>query len=130
MRVAVLACLVFTMVQTSKPSTRRPDPECFRPLEEVCATDTCHAYELHVDVLRAGGSCYGVATAGRCGSLRTTHRGDGFASETRYFDKAGKLIAVRTASDLFTHHQTCPNWKHYGVVPKCRVTNVTQLCKP
>jgi hypothetical protein len=56
-----------------------------------------------LDTLRAGGNCYGVVTVGRCGAYRTAHRGipTGFASETRYFDKGGKLIAVRTDGDFF-----------------------------
>jgi hypothetical protein len=71
-----------------------------------------------------------MGTIGRCGRLRITHRGDGFTSETRYFDKSGKLIGVRTGSDCLSDNPTCPDWTHYGVLPKCRVTNVTQLCKP
>jgi hypothetical protein len=124
---AYLLCAL-ALEQTSKPSTARRDPECFRSLEEFCATDKCHTYQAQLDTMRGNGYCYG--TAGRCGPFRITHRGDGFVSETRYFDKAGKLIAVRTARDSHTGHPTCPDRKHYGVVPKCRVANVTQLCKP
>ena len=97
MRVAVVACLLCAMApgQVPKPSAPAPDPECFRPLEEFCAPDTCPTYAAQVDSLRAGGNCYGAATVGRCGTFRTTHRGDGFVSETKSFtDRAGKLVAV------------------------------------
>ena len=67
------------------------------------------------------------------GGHATSHRPSdlfGFTSETRYFDKSGKLIGVRTSGDCLIDNPTCPDWTHYGAVPKCRVTNVTQLCKP
>ena len=53
---------------------------------------------------------------------------DGFVSETKYFDKAGKLVAVRTESDVPKMNRACPAWTHYAVIT-CRVTNVKQLCK-
>lgn len=70
--------------QTSKPSTARSDPGCFRSLEEFCATGECRTYEAQLDTMRASGYC---GTVGRCGPLRITHRGDGFVSETRYSTK-------------------------------------------
>ncbi len=82
MRVAVLACLLSAMValQPPKRSSAELDPECFRPLEEFCLTDKCHAYKAELSALRGDGDCYGRATMGRCGPHRITHRSDGFAS--------------------------------------------------
>ena len=113
MRVAVLACLLSAMVamQPPKRSSAELDPECFRPLEEFCLTDKCHAYKAELSALRGDGDCYGRATMGRCGPHRITHRSDGFAStQTRYFDKAGQLVAVRTEHDVMTGNPACPNW--------------------
>jgi hypothetical protein len=132
MRVAMLACLLSAMValQPPKPSSAVPDPQCFRRLQEFCLTDKCLAYKAELRVLRGDGDCYGAATIGRCGPHRITHRGDGFVSQTRYFDKAGKLVAVRTAFDVMTGNPACQDWTHYGIVTKCEVTSITQLCKP
>ena len=143
MRVVVLACALSSMValQAPKRSSPEPDPECFRPLEEFCLTDKsvffdvrwrreCLAYTAELRALRGKGDCYGLATIGRCGPHRITYQSDGFVSQTRYFDKAGKLVAVRTAHDVMTGNPACPDWRHYGIVTKCQVTNITQLCKP
>ena len=131
MRVAVLACLLSAMVALQPPprSSAEPDPQCFRPLEEFCLTDKCLAYKAELRALRGDGDCYGRATIGRCGPHRITHRGDGFVSQTRYFDKAGKLVAVRTERDVMIGNPACPYWTHYGIVTTCHVTNITQLCK-
>jgi hypothetical protein len=130
MRVAVLGCLLGALIpdQASTPSRPSRDPECFRPLEEFCASESCPTYAVQIARMRDGGSCYG--TVGRCGKYQITHRGDGFTSETRYFDKSGRLVAARTGSDCLRDNRTCPDWNHYGAVITCRVTNVKQLCNP
>ena len=135
MRLAGLVFLLWAMAlhQPPKPSPPTRDPFCFRPLEfrpleELCAPDKCPTYAAHVETLRAGGTGYDVATVGRCGRFETTHRWIGFAGqETRYFDKSGRLVAVRVESDVFLKDE-CPWWTHYGAVVTCRVTNVKQLC--
>lgn len=147
MRVAVLACLLAALMprQAPKPSPATRDPYCFRPLEEFCARDTCLTYAAQLETLQAGGysarvkipdfvrrrrECSAGGTVGRCGPFRTTHRSSGLAAETRYFDKAGKLIAVRVDTDMYLGHHVCPDWQHYGSPITCRVTDVRLLCKP
>jgi hypothetical protein len=140
----MLACLLVTLMprQASKPSPPTRDPFCFRPLEEFCARDTCLPYAAQLETIKAGGysaeletmkaagaDCSHAGTVGKCGSLRTTHRSDGFHAQTRYFDKAGKLIAVRVETDVFLK-DACPFWTHYGASTACRVTDVKLLCKP
>jgi hypothetical protein len=77
----------------------------------------------------------GLASADRnsgevLGRFQTTHRWLGFAGqETRYFDKAGKLIAVRVETDVFLKDEG-PFWRHYGAAIACRVINMNLLCKP
>ena len=130
MRVAVLVCVLVGLmprqVVETPPSTR--DPFCFRPLEEFCARKLCVTYAEQVKTMRSGGNC-SATSFGRCGALRITYTSNGLHSETRYFDKAGKLIAVRTATDVYVNVPACPDWTHYGTEIKCRVTNV-KLCKP
>jgi hypothetical protein len=147
MRVAVLACLLVALMppQGSKPASPTPDPYCFRPLEGFCARDKCPTYAAQIETLQAGGysaqvkirdferrrpECTAEGTVGRCGPFRTTHRSNGFTAETRYFDKAGKLIAVRVDTDVYLGHNVCPDWQHYGSPITCRVTDVKLLCKP
>jgi hypothetical protein len=133
MRLSLLLCLlaVTAPVQPPGPSAQARDPECYRPLDEFCPPGTCSTYAKHVEKLRGGGHCYGTATIGRCGPFRTTHEGgNGFWSETRYYDKAGNLVAARTDGDVGFDNRTCPTWKHYGAVVTCKVTRITQLCKP
>jgi hypothetical protein len=133
MRGAVLACLLGA-VAADQPSKRSPairDPFCFRPLDEFCAAkDKCPTYATHVERLRAAG-CPRMETVGRCGTLRVTHRSDCLHGETRYFDKAGKLVAVRVWTDVYLK-DSCPDWQHYGAVVTCQLTNTNmkQLCKP
>lgn len=129
MRVAILACLLVALTPRQAPKSSPPtrDPFCFRPLEEFCARNKCVTHAAQVETMRAGGNC-SVTSFGGCGTLRTTYRGGGFDSETRYFDKAGKLIAVRAGTDVYLT-PACPDWIHYGAEIKCRVTNV-KLCKP
>ena len=131
MRIAVLACLLSGVIALQPPerSSAELGPECFRPLEEFCLTDKCHAYKAELSALRGDGDCYGRATIGRRGPHRITHRSDGFSAQTRYFDKAGKLVAVRTERDTMTGNPACQTWTHYGIVTTCQVTNITQLCK-
>ena len=130
MRVAVLVCVLVGLmprqVVETPPSPR--DPFCFRPLEEFCARKLCVTYAEQVKTMRSGGNC-SATSFGRCGALRITYTSNGLHSETRYFDKAGKLIAVRTATDVYVNVPACPDWTHYGTEIKCRVTNV-KLCKP
>jgi len=78
----------------------------------------------------AGGDCNSEGAIGRYGALRTTHRSNGFTGETRYFEKGGKLIAVRADTDVFLGKDAYPNWTHYGAAITCPVTNVKRLCKP
>ncbi len=145
MRVALLACVLVASMprQAATPSPPTRDPFCFRPLEEFCAGDKCLAYAAQLETIRAGGysaqvemmkaaggDCSSAGTVGECGPLRTTHDGNGFTGETRLFDKAGKLIAVRVETDVFLNKDACPFWQHYGAVVTCRVTNVKLLCKP
>jgi hypothetical protein len=142
----MLACLLVALMplQAPKPSPPTRDPFCFRPLEEFCARDKCLTYAAQLETMQAGGyvaqleirdyesrrgGCTAAGTVGRCGPLRTTHRGNGFTAETRYFDKAGKLIAVRVDTDV-AMAEACPSWRHYGASITCRVTNVKLLCKP
>jgi hypothetical protein len=129
MRVAVLACVLVGLIPRqaveSPPSTL--DPFCFRPLEEFCARKECVTYAAQVKTMRAGGNC-SASSFGQCGTLRITYTSNGLHSETRYFDKAGKLIAVRTGTDVYLI-PACPDWTHYGAEIKCRVTNV-RLCNP
>jgi tetratricopeptide (TPR) repeat protein len=116
--------------QASTASAGERDPECFRPLAEFCATDKCQGYTARLATLRANrGSCQGAGSVGRCGSFRVLHQSDGFATETRYSDKTGTLVGVRTTSDFFGYPSACPNWKHYGVVPECQGRDFTQVCK-
>jgi len=142
MRLAMLVWLLWAMAlqQPPKPPPATRDPFCFRPLEEFCARDKCQTYSAKIQALKKGGSvaeveqrkaagrldCTGAGTVGRCGPLRTTHR----TGETRYFDKGGKLIAVRVETDMFLNNDTCPSWTHYGAAIKCAVTDVKLLCKP
>ena len=63
---------------------------------------------------RRRGECTSEGTVGRCGPLRTTHRSNGFTGESRYFNKAGKLIAVRVDTDVYLGNNVCPDWQHYG----------------
>ena len=133
MPVAVLACLMAALAvdQPSERSPATPDPFCFRPLEEFCtAKDKCSTYAVHVEKLRGSG-CPWMETVGRCGKLRVIHHSDGFHGETRYFDKAGKLVAVRVWTDVVLK-DACPDWQHYGAAVTCRLTNTNmrQLCKP
>jgi hypothetical protein len=124
----MLACLLVALMprQAPKPFPPTRDPFCFRPLEEFCARDKCLTYAAQLEAMKAGGyvaeletmkaaggDCTTAGTVGRCGPLRTTHRGDGFTGETRYFDKAGKLIAVRVDTDV-AMAEACPSWRHYG----------------
>jgi hypothetical protein len=142
----MLACLLMSLMprQTPKPSPPTGDPVCFRPLEEFCARDKCLAYAAQVQALKAGGfeteldimkaggrggDCTTAGTVGRCGAFRITHRSDGFTGETRYFNKAGKLVAVRAFFDV-VGGEACPGWRHYGASTTCQVTNVKLLCKP
>jgi hypothetical protein len=140
----MLLCLLMALMphQAPNPSPPTPDPFCFRPLEEFCARDKCLTYAAQLETIKAGGysaeiammkaaggDCTSAGTVGKCGSLRTTHYGDGFHAQTRYFDKAGKLIAVRAETDVFLKDE-CPYWTHYGASIACRVTNVRLLCKP
>lgn len=129
MRVAVLACVLVGLmppqVGETPPSTR--DPFCFRPLEEFCARKECVTYAEQVKTMRIGGNC-SATSFGRCGTLRITYTSNGLHSETRYFDKAGKLIAARTGTDVYLNVPACPDWTHYGAEIKCRVTNV-KFCK-
>ena len=129
MRGAVLACLLGALAadQPSKPSPANRDPFCFRPLAEFCARDKCLPYAAQVEFLRVG-CCGGGATVGRCGTLRVTHRSNGVHGDTRYFDKAGKLIAVRVWTDVVLT-DACPDWQHYGAVVTCRGTNWKDPCK-
>ena len=145
MRVALLACLLVALMprQAPKPSATTRDPFCFRPLEEFCARDKCLTYAAQLETLKAGGysaqveavkaaggDCTSAGTIGKCGPLRITYRSDGFSAQTRYFDKAGKLIAVRVETDVVLNHDACPDWTHYGASTACEVTNVKLLCKP
>ena len=147
MRVALLACLLVALMprQAPKPSPATRDPFCFRPLEEFCARDKCLTYAAQLKTMQAGGyvaqleirdferrrgECTAEGTVGRCGPLRTTHRSDGFTGETRYFNKAGTLIAVRVETDVYLSSAVCPDWTHYGASITCRVTDVKLLCKP
>ena len=123
MRLTVLAFLLLAMASDqAKSRTQPPDPFCFRPLEEFCARDKCLTYAAQLETIKAGGysaqvemmkaaggDCSTAGTVGRCGPLRTTHYSNGFTGETRYFDKAGKLIAVRVWTDVYwvvSHVQT------------------------
>ena len=143
MRVAILACLLVALMprQAPKPSATTRDPFCFRPLEEFCARDKCLTYAAQLKTIQAGGyvdqlairdferkrgDCTAEGTVGRCGPLRTTHR----TGETRYFNKAGTLIAVRVETDVYLRSAVCPDWTHYGASITCRVTDVKLLCKP
>ena len=147
MRVALLACLLVASMprQAPKPSPVTRDPYCFRPLEEFCARDTCLTYAAQLKKMQAGGyvaqleirdferrraECAAEGAVGRCGPLRTTHRSNGFTGETRYFHKAGTLIAVRVETDVYLGSAVCPDWTHYGASITCRVTDVKLLCKP
>jgi len=140
----MLACLLVASMprQAPEPSPPTRDPFCFRPLEEFCARDKCLTYAAQLETIKAGGyvaqiemlkaaggDCTAEGTIGRCGPLRITYRSDGFHAQTRYFDKAGKLIAVRAETDVFLK-DACPFWRHYGAPVTCRVTNVKLLCKP
>jgi hypothetical protein len=121
--VAMLACLLVALMprQAPKPSPPTRDPFCFRPLEEFCARDKCLTYAAQLETMKAGGyvaeletmkapgvDCTTAGTVGKCGPLRTTHYGDGFQAQTRYFDKAGKLIAVRVETDVFLKTRVHP----------------------
>jgi hypothetical protein len=89
-------------------------------------------FETELDIMKAGGrggDCTTAGTVGRCGAFRITHRSDGFTGETRYFNKAGKLVAVRAFFDV-VGGEACPGWRHYGASTTCQVTNVKLLCKP
>ena len=144
MRLIVLAFLLLAMASDQAKSRTQPrDPFCFRPLEEFCARDKCLTYAAQLETIKAGGysaqvemmkaaggDCTQAGTVGKCGSLRTTHYSDGFHAQTRYFDKAGKLIAVRVATDVYLGSPVCPFWRHYGASITCGVTNVKLLCKP
>lgn len=143
MRLIVLAFLLLAMASDQAKSRAQPrDPFCFRPLEEFCARDKCLTYAAQLETIKAGGysaqvemmkaaggDCTQAGTVGRCGPLWITHHSNGFTGETRYFDKAGKLIAVRVWTDVYLT-EACPDWQHYGAVVTCRVTNVKLLCKP
>ena len=145
MRVAMLACLLVALMprQASEPSSPTRDPCCFRPLEEFCARDKCLSYAAQLETMKAGGysaqveavkaaggDCTAAGTVGKCGPLRTTHHGEVFTTQTRYFDKAGKLIAVRVDTDVYLGNNICPDWQHYRASITCRVTDVKLLCKP
>ena len=144
MRVAVLTCLLAALMPGGQVSKSPPpiDPVCFRPLEEFCGRHKCLTYAAQLETMKAGGysaqvdmmkaagrNCTSAGTVGKCGSLRTTHHSDGNHAHTRYFDKAGKLIAVRVDLDVFLN-DACPYWTHYGASMACRVANVKLLCKP
>ena len=107
----MLASLFLAVVppQASTHSQPTRDPFCFRPLEEFCARDKCLTYAAQLETMQAGGyvvqvairdyerrrrDCTAAGTVARCGTLRITHRSDGFHAHTRYFDKAGTLIGA------------------------------------
>src|SRR3954447_13994300 len=142
----MLACLLVALMPRQAPKSSPPtqDLYCFRPLEEFCARDKCLTYAAQLETIKAGGysaqveirdyerrrgDCTAEGTVGRCGPLRTTHYSNGLTGETRYFDKAGKLIAVRVDTDVYLGNG-CPYWQHYGASITCRVTDVKLLCKP
>ena len=129
MRVNVFACALIALVpyQSPKPSPPTQDP-CFRPLEEFCARNACVPHAEQVKTMRASGNC-SATSFGRCGTRRITYTSNGLTAETRYFDKAGKLIAVRAERDVYIRYPACPYWTHYGAQIDCRVTDV-KLCKP
>jgi hypothetical protein len=124
-------CLLVALMprQAPKPSPATRNPYCFRPLEEFCARDTCLTYAAQLKKMQAGGyvaqleirdferrraECAAEGAVGRCGPLRATHRSNGFTGETRYFHKAGTLIAVRVETDVYLAVAVCPDLTHYG----------------
>ena len=129
MRVAILACLLVALMPRQAPKSSRltRDPFCSQSLEEFCARNKCVTDAAQVKTMRTRGNC-SVTSFGKCGTLRTTYRSGDFDSETRYFDKAGKLIAVRAGTEVYLT-TAGPDWAHYGAVIKCRVTNL-KLRKP
>lgn len=99
-----------------------PEPRCFETMEAFCAGRECPGYDTWIDEFRRRVRESPLpAVEGTCADLRFTSRGNGFVSQSEYFDEAGRLVAVRTTTDVITN-QTCPGWTHYGRPLTCKET--------
>ena len=122
-------CAVAVDVALEPAITAVPPQPCFQPLG--CRNDSCPDYTASVAETRrigASGAC-AFAAVGTCGGLRLTQVGDGFVSETSYFDGAGKLVAVRMGTDFATN-SSCPGWTHYGRRLTCEEIVTVDYCAP
>jgi hypothetical protein len=107
-----------------------PQEECFLPLEMYCRNRRCQSYTVSAAETRRYGSSNSclVAAIGTCDGLRFTTTGDGFASRTEYFDRAGKLVAARTTTDVVFPFSACPGWTHFGQPLACSESTTLNYC--
>jgi hypothetical protein len=107
------------------------DGLCFKPLASFCGgSRPCPTYaESAAETQRFGssGRCFG-ASVGTCGQLRFTGIGDGFVSQTRYFNGAGTIVAAHTTTDAISQNPSCPAWTHYGRRLTCEDVVTTNYC--
>lgn len=120
-------CAVAVNVALDLAITAVPPQPCFQALG--CGTGSCPDYTASVAETRrigASGGC-AIAAVGTCNGLRFTLVGDGFVSQTYYFDGAGKLVAARMGTDLATN-ASCPGWTHYGRRLTCEEIVTIDYC--
>lgn len=97
--------------------------ECCLPLDEFCVTSQCPdraESEAEARAVAPHLEFFCVAEVGTCGDLEYVGWGDGFGSETHFFNANNELLAVGIGSDT---NQFCGGTAFsvfYGFVPDCR----------
>jgi hypothetical protein len=142
-RAAAMACVALMGACSESPPRKVADPvaaqglgppkTCLRPLKDFCgARRPCLSFSETLPEVRQFGataSCYvsGIARSGTCGDFQFTQIGDGFVSETRFFDQSGTMVAARFRTDEVD--PWCKGIFHYGQQLTCSFTTIANYCQ-
>jgi hypothetical protein len=75
----------------------------------------------------AQSQCF-TSTIGQCGPWRFVSTGDGYTSQTLFFDDRGTTVAAVAGTDAIVPGDPCGSSRHYGFVPVCTRQVKEDLC--
>lgn len=122
--------VLVTVVLSCSSEAKRPAPPRRQATEEklstYCATDPCKSLpDARTSAMETCATPASSVTRrqGKCGAYEVLVEDSDLVTYSRYFDAAGKLVAVRA----FSHEWA--NRTDYGTIPECVLGSLVDVCQ-